>query len=133
VPAYLFVPKGLNRATKHPAIIWIHGDGINQNYDGWHVERNYAVYYSFHQYLLQRGYVVLAPDYRGSIGYGREWRQGVYLDVGGKDARDAAAGADYLKTLAYFQRTHVLRDAWQRVERFFGTHLTPDAPSATGS
>ncbi len=101
VPAYLFVPKGLDRSRRHPAIVWIHGDGINQNYDGWHVERNYAVYYSFHQYLLQRGYVVIAPDYRGSIGYGREWRQGVYLDVGGKDSRDAAAAADYLKALPF--------------------------------
>jgi dipeptidyl aminopeptidase/acylaminoacyl peptidase len=101
VPAYLFVPKGLDRSTRHPAIIWIHGDGINQNYDGWHVERNYAVYYSFHQYLLQHGYVVLAPDYRGSIGYGRDWRQAVHLDVGGKDAEDASSGADYLKTLNY--------------------------------
>jgi dipeptidyl aminopeptidase/acylaminoacyl peptidase len=107
VPAYLFVPKALDRATKHPAIVWIHGDGINQNYDGWHVERNYAVYYTFHQYLLQRGFVVIAPDYRGSIGYGREWRQGVHLDVGGKDARDAAAAADYLKTLAYVDTARI--------------------------
>ena len=97
----LFVPQGLDRGKKHPAIVWVHGDGINQNYDGWHVQLNYSVYYSFHQYLLQRGYVVLAPDYRGSIGYGREWRQGVYMDVGGKDAQDAAASADYLKGLGY--------------------------------
>ncbi len=101
VPAYLFVPKGLDRARRHPAIVWIHGDGVNQNYEGWHIERNYAVYYSFHQYLLQRGYVVLAPDYRGSIGYGSAWREGVYMDVGGKDFRDAAMSADYLKTLPY--------------------------------
>ena len=52
VPAWLFVPKGLDRTKKHPAIVWIHGDGVNQGYDGWHVQRNYAVYYSFHQYLL---------------------------------------------------------------------------------
>jgi dipeptidyl aminopeptidase/acylaminoacyl peptidase len=45
--------------------------------------------------------VVLAPEYRGSIGYGRAWRQAVYYDVGGKDAEDAAASADYLKTLNY--------------------------------
>jgi dipeptidyl aminopeptidase/acylaminoacyl peptidase len=101
VPAYLFVPKTLNRALKHPAIVWIHGDGINQNYDGWHVQRNYAVYYSVHQYFLQQGYVVIAPDYRGSIGYGAEWRDGVYMDVGGKDFRDAAMAANYLKTLPY--------------------------------
>lgn len=101
VPAWLFVPKNLDRSRKHPAIVWIHGDGINQNYDGWHVQRNYAVYYSFHQYLLQKGYVVIAPDYRGSIGYGREWREGVYMDVGGKDAKDAWMAANYLKTLPY--------------------------------
>jgi dipeptidyl aminopeptidase/acylaminoacyl peptidase len=101
VPAYVFVPPGLDRSRRHPAIVWIHGDGVNQHYDGWHMQRNYAVYYSFHQYLVQRGYVVIKPDYRGSIGYGKEWRQGVYLDVGGKDADDAAAAADYLKTLPY--------------------------------
>ena len=101
VPGWLFVPKNLDRTKKHPAIIWIHGDGVNQNYDGWHVQRNYAVYYSFHQYLLQQGYVVFAPDYRGSIGYGRDWRNGVYMDVGGKDAKDAWMSANYLKTLHY--------------------------------
>jgi dipeptidyl aminopeptidase/acylaminoacyl peptidase len=101
VPAWLFVPKNLDRTKKHPAILWIHGDGVNQNYDGWHVQRNYAVYYSIHQYFLQKGYVVLAPDYRGSIGYGRNWRTGVYMDVGGKDAKDAWMGGNYLKTLPY--------------------------------
>jgi len=107
VPAKLYVPPGIDRAKKHPAIVWIHGDGINQNYDGWHVQRNYAVYYSFHQYLLQKGYVVIAPDYRGSIGYGREWRTGVYMDVGGKDAKDAWMAANYLKTLGYVDTDRV--------------------------
>ncbi len=101
VPAYLFAPKNLDRTKKYPAIVWIHGDGINQNYDGWHIQRNYAVYYSIHQYFLQQGYVVIAPDYRGSIGYGSEWREGVYMDVGGKDFRDAGMASRYLKTLPY--------------------------------
>jgi dipeptidyl aminopeptidase/acylaminoacyl peptidase len=101
VPAWLFVPKNLDRSKKHPVVVWIHGDGVNQNYDGWHVQRNYAVYYSFHQYLLQKGYIVIAPEYRGSIGYGRAWREGVYMDVGGKDAKDAWMVANYLKTLPY--------------------------------
>jgi dipeptidyl aminopeptidase/acylaminoacyl peptidase len=107
VPAWLLVPKNLDRSKKHPAIVWIHGDGVNQNYDGWHVQRNYAVYYSFHQYLLQQGYVVIAPDYRGSIGYGRVWREGVYMDVGGKDAKDAWMAANYLKTLDYVDTDRV--------------------------
>lgn len=107
VPGWLFVPHGLDRTRTHPAIVWIHGDGVNQGYDGWHVQRNYAVYYSFHQYLLERGYVVFAPDYRGSIGYGRDWRQGVYMDVGGQDAKDAWMAADYLRTLGYVDMDRV--------------------------
>ena len=107
VPGWLFVPKGLDRSRKHPAVVWIHGDGVNQGYDGWHVQRNYAVYYSFHQYLLEQGYVVFAPDYRGSIGYGRAWRQGVYMDVGGKDAKDAWMAANFLTTLGYVDMDRV--------------------------
>jgi dipeptidyl aminopeptidase/acylaminoacyl peptidase len=101
VPASLFVPPRLDRSRKHPAIVWIHGDLVTQNYEGWHVRRDYGVYYSFHQYLLQKGFVVLAPDYRGSIGYGKDWRQGVYRDLGGQEYRDVAAGVEFLKTLGY--------------------------------
>ena len=100
VPAYVFVPKGLDRSRKHPAIVWVHGDGINQNYDGWHVERNYAVYYSFHEFLssvLCRDCARLPRKHRIRA----RVAAGVYLDVGGKDSRDAAAAADYLKTLRY--------------------------------
>jgi dipeptidyl aminopeptidase/acylaminoacyl peptidase len=101
VPAYLFLPRGLDRSRRHPAIVWIHGDGIAQNYDGWHIRRDYAVYYSFHQYLVQKGYVVLAPDYRGSVGYGREWRRAPYRDVGGRDFQDVADSIPYLSSLGF--------------------------------
>ena len=101
VPAWLFVPPNLDRSGKHAAIVWIHPDGVNQNYDGWHTDRNEAVYYEFHQYLLQQGYVVIAPDYRGSIGYGRDWRNDVYMDVGGNDAKDARMAAGFLRSLGY--------------------------------
>ena len=101
VPAWLFVPKNLDRTKQHAAVVWIHPDGVNQNYNGWHPDRNEAVYYEFHQYLLQQGYVVIAPDYRGSIGYGRDWRNDVYMDVGGNDAKDARMATGYLKTLGY--------------------------------
>ena len=107
VPAWLFVPKNLDRTKKHAAIVWIHPDGVNMNYDGWHTDRNEAVYYEIHQYFLQQGYVVIAPDYRGSIGYGRDWRNDVYMDVGGNDAKDARMAATYLKTLGYVDaRSH---------------------------
>jgi len=107
VPAWLFVPKNLDRTKLHPAIVWIHPDGVNQNYDGFHTDRNEGVYYEFHQYLLQQGYVVIAPDYRGSIGYGRDWRNDVYMDVGGNDAKDARMAYGYLKALGFVDADRV--------------------------
>lgn len=101
VPAYLFVPPNLDRNKKNPAIVWVHGDGVTQNYDGWHIRRDYAVYYSFHQYLVDHGYVVLAVDYRGSIGYGKAWREADYRDLGGKDLEDVLSGVKYLASLGY--------------------------------
>ena len=107
VPAWLFVPKNLDRTKQHAAIVWIHPDGVNMNYNGFHPDRNEAVYYEYHQYLLQQGYVVIAPDYRGSIGYGRDWRNDVYMDVGGNDAKDARMAYTYLKTLGYVDPARV--------------------------
>ena len=100
VPATLMVSKSLDRTHKHPAIVWIHGSGPEQNYLGWH-PGSYRMYYSVHQYLAQQGYVILTPDYRHSSGYGRDWAVGSYMDLGGAEYLDVASGADYLKTLDY--------------------------------
>jgi len=100
VPATLIVSSTLDKTKKHPAIIWIHGSGSDQNYLGWHPGA-YRMYYAMHQYLAQQGYVILTPDYRGSSGYSRDWAVGDFMDMGGKPTEDVAAGADYLKTLPY--------------------------------
>ncbi len=100
VPATLMVSKNLDRTRRHPAIVWIHGSGPEQNYLGWH-PGSYRMYYSVHQYLAQQGYVILTPDYRHSSGYGRDWAVGSYMDLGGAEYLDVASGADYLKTLDY--------------------------------
>jgi dipeptidyl aminopeptidase/acylaminoacyl peptidase len=100
VPATLMVSKSLDRAQKHPALVWIHGSGSDQNFLGWHPGA-YRMYYSVSQYLVQQGYIVLTPDYRGSSGYSRAWATGVHLGLGVNDTADVAAGADYLKTLPF--------------------------------
>ncbi len=101
VPGYLFAHEDLDRSHRHPAIVWVHGDGIAQNYEGWHVRRDYGAYHAFHQLLAQEGYVVLMPDYRGSVGYGRDFRLDSYRDVGGGDYQDVAAAGDFLRTLDF--------------------------------
>jgi Tol biopolymer transport system component/dienelactone hydrolase len=100
VPATLMVDKHLDRSTKHPAIIWVHGSGADQNYLAWHPGA-YRMYYAMSVYLAQQGYVVLTPDYRGSSGYSRDWATGTSRDLGGGETQDVNAGADYLKTLSY--------------------------------
>ena len=100
VPSTIIVHKDLDLTRRHPAIVWIHGSGADQNYIGWHPE-SYRMYYSMHQYLAQQGYIILTPDYRGSTGYSRDWTTGHYMSIGVSDTADVAAGADYLKTLDY--------------------------------
>src|SRR5262245_33425121 len=100
VPATLMVAKTIDRSRRHPALVWIHGSGSDQNFLGWH-PGSYRMYYSLCQYFAQQGYVVLTPDYRGSSGYSRDWSTGVYMGVGVNDTADVASGADYLKTLPY--------------------------------
>jgi Tol biopolymer transport system component/dienelactone hydrolase len=100
VPATLMVPKALDRTRRHPALVWIHGSGSDQNFLGWH-PGSYRMYYSLCQYLAQQGYVILTPDYRGSSGYSREWATGVHMGIGVNDTADVASGAEYLKTLDY--------------------------------
>lgn len=100
VPATLMVSKAIDRSRKHPALVWIHGSGSDQNFLGWH-PGSYRMYYSLCQYLAQQGYVILTPDYRGSSGYSRDWSTGVHMGVGVNDTADVASGADYLKTLTY--------------------------------
>jgi len=100
VPASLIVNKNLDKSVKHPAIIWIHGSGADQNYLAWH-PGSYRMYYGICEYFAQQGYVILTPDYRGSSGQSREWTTGSYQDVGGGETQDINAGADYLKTLPY--------------------------------
>ena len=47
-------------------------------------------------HFASRGYVVLAPNYRGSTGHGRDWQYAARYNLGGVDTRDVAAGAQYL-------------------------------------
>jgi dipeptidyl aminopeptidase/acylaminoacyl peptidase len=51
----------------------------------------------FNHLLASKGYVVLDIDYRGSAGYGRDWRTAVYRHMGGRDLQDHVDGARYLQ------------------------------------
>jgi dipeptidyl aminopeptidase/acylaminoacyl peptidase len=77
-----------------PAVIFVHGAGYLQNAHKWW--SSYFREYMFHNILVDNGYTVLDIDYRGSAGYGRDWRTGIYRHMGGKDLSDHVDGAKML-------------------------------------
>ncbi len=83
----LYLPAGFDprRAEPYPAVVFIHGAGYLQDaHAGWSY---YFREHMFHALLTRRGCVVLDMDYRGSAGYGREWRTAIYRDMGHPEAR----------------------------------------------
>jgi dipeptidyl aminopeptidase/acylaminoacyl peptidase len=82
--SYVFVPRGLDRGRKHPLLLFPHG-GVHGDFDTYytHVVRE----------LMARGWVVVAPDYRGSTGYGRETYEAI--DYGGLEVDDVVAARDW--------------------------------------
>ena len=92
VPARLYQPKGWKKGG--PAVIFVHGAGYLQNVHKWW--SSYSREYMFHHLLMERGYTVIDIDYRGSAGYGRDWRTGVYRFMGGKDLDDQVDAARWL-------------------------------------
>ena len=77
-----------------PAVLFVHGAGYLQNVHRWW--SSYYREYMFHHLLMERGFVVLDIDYRGSAGYGRDWRTGIYRHMGGKDLTDHVDAVSYL-------------------------------------
>lgn len=94
VPVRAHVYKPINYRKGGPAVLFVHGAGYLQNVD--HLWSYYAREYMFHQLLMERGYLVADIDYRGSAGYGRDWRTAIYEHMGGKDLDDNIDAARWL-------------------------------------
>lgn len=104
VPAYLWRPAAFDPERRYPALVWIHGGPMRQMRLGWQPLHSYMLFYAFHQYLAQRGYVALWVNYRGGIGYGRAFERGaraVPRGQGTVDCGDVVGGAAYLRGLPF--------------------------------
>ena len=88
----MYMPSAWKRGG--PAVFFVHGAGYLQNVHRWW--SYYYREYMFHHLLMERGFLVLDIDYRGSAGYGREWRTGIYRHMGGKDLTDHIDAVNYL-------------------------------------
>jgi dipeptidyl aminopeptidase/acylaminoacyl peptidase len=100
--AYVFVPIGLDKGKKHPLLMFPHG-GVHGDFNTYytHIVRE----------LMQEGYVVVAPEYRGSTGYGKEYYEAI--DYGGVEVDDVIAARRWaLETLDYLDEKRVGISGW---------------------
>ena len=88
ISAFLYVPFNMARNGQNAAIVYIHGGPASQSMNSFN---------RFVQYAVNQGYMVLAPNYRGSTGYGKEFQQANLFDMGGGDLEDVLAGVDFIK------------------------------------
>jgi acetyl esterase/lipase len=77
IPAYVYQPLEKRGEGGHPAMIWVHG-GVHGNWG--------SSMWPFVREAVERGYVVIAPEYRGSTGYGEEHHRAI--DYGAYEVDD---------------------------------------------
>ena len=88
ISAFLYVPFNMARNGQNAAVVYIHGGPTSQTVNSFN---------RFVQFAVNQGYMVLAPNYRGSTGYGKEFQQANLFDMGGGDLQDVLAGVDWIK------------------------------------
>lgn len=90
IPAFLYKPKNASASSPMPVILSIHGGPEMQEFP------SYA-YNGFYQYLCHIGIGVLAPNIRGSSGYGKSYQKLIHRDWGGDELKDLEHAALYLQ------------------------------------
>jgi dipeptidyl aminopeptidase/acylaminoacyl peptidase len=92
ISALLWVPFNLKRDGSNPALVLPHGGPTGQSQDYW--SPRIAAFVS-------RGYVCIAPNVRGSTGYGIDFQKANYKDLGGGDLQDEVYAAKFLEATGY--------------------------------
>jgi dipeptidyl aminopeptidase/acylaminoacyl peptidase len=99
IPAWLYRPRG--GGGPFPVVVSIHGGPEAQ-------ERPTYAYNGLYQYWLNRGFGVLAPNIRGSTGYGISYQKLIHRDWGGAELKDIEHAALYLHTLDWVDTTRLV-------------------------
>jgi len=92
ISAFLWMPFNLKRDGSNPGIVLPHGGPTGQTVDNFN--KTAAA-------LASRGYVCIAPNVRGSTGYGMEFQRANYKDLGGGDLKDEVYAAGFLSSTGY--------------------------------
>jgi dipeptidyl aminopeptidase/acylaminoacyl peptidase len=92
ITALLWMPFNLKRDGTNPALVLPHGGPTGQMVDYWNTHA---------AALTSRGYICIAPNPRGSTGYGLDFQKANFQDLGGGDLKDEIAGVEFLKATGF--------------------------------
>jgi dipeptidyl aminopeptidase/acylaminoacyl peptidase len=95
IPGYVFTPRNMVAGKRYPAVVMVHG--------GFH-ERFSWEWFKLVRMAVDRGYVVMFPEYRGSRGYGSDYYEN---DYGTTDTSDVLAAAKYLRGKDFIDPAHL--------------------------
>jgi dipeptidyl aminopeptidase/acylaminoacyl peptidase len=98
ISAFVWVPPNLKRDGAAAAVVMPHGGPTGQVTDAFNGRA---------ELLASRGFVVIAPNVRGSTGYGMQFQNANIKDLGGADLKDEIAGVEFLNATGYISPKHV--------------------------
>jgi len=88
IQGFVYYPPNFDRSKKYPALVHVHGGGTNTYYKRLSLNE---------QYMAQKGYVVIAVNYRGGSGFGRPFQNLSINDWGNGQAKDAAYASNFIR------------------------------------
>lgn len=98
INGFMYIPKGMKKDGTNPAIVWPHGGPEWQ-------EKN--LFNKYFQIFTNRGYIVIAPNFRGSTGYGKTFQSKIYKDWGGNEFKDVLGAYDFLLKSGYADKNKI--------------------------
>lgn len=108
--AWVYMPYNIQPNGKYPAIVYVHGGPHDQSDPSFN---------PLLQYVVDLGYIVIAPNYRGSSGYGKEFQNADRMDAGGAELQDVVDAAEFIKKSRYVDSKNIVL-----MGRSYGGYLT---------
>ncbi len=98
IASFLYVPANVKADGSHPAIVYPHGGPQWEHMNDWFLHI---------QYFVSHGFVIIAPNFRGSTGFGCVFMESLRKDCGGGDLHDLVASIEYLKQTGYVDQNRI--------------------------
>jgi dipeptidyl aminopeptidase/acylaminoacyl peptidase len=123
ISAFVYMPFNMQRNGQNAAIVYVHGGPTSQTVNSFN---------RFIQHMVNQGYMIIAPNYRGSTGYGKEFQQANLFDMGGGDLQDVLSAADFIKQTGFLdpKKIVLMGGSYGGYLTMMGVTKTPDVWAA---